>query len=108
MSRSVRRNVRRPDREALDFVRHIQADAEARTLARIRDYLARGRPLAGMPDESLEVNWVEATRASRTPEGARSKAELLDLRCEFDLRGLRSPWHLVAADQDAGPESHQP
>lgn len=98
MSRSIRRNAQKPDTAVVDLVRRIAADAEERTLARIRDYLARGRPLAGMPDESLEVNWVEAQRAARTPEGARSKAELLDLRWEFDLRGLKPPADLVAVE----------
>jgi hypothetical protein len=98
MSRSIRRNVGRPSRATLDLMARIASLVEEKTLERIRGYLARGRPLAGMPAESLDVNWAEACRAARTPEGARSDAELLDLRCEFDWRGLKPPWHLIAAE----------
>lgn len=78
MRRLVRRNVRRRARATLELVRHVAADDEERTLARIRDYLTRGRPLAGLPDESLDVNWVEPTwlPVHRKARGARQNSSI--------------------------------
>jgi hypothetical protein len=71
----------------LRIVQSIERRAEEQTLKRIRGYLARGRPLAGLPAESLDVNWIETHKTNDEHRAA----ELLDLRCEFDLRGLDPP-----------------
>ena len=91
MSRSVGRSPPKAEKWIEGFLRGIEAKAEERTLARIRDYLARSRPLAGMPSNSLEVNWAEAHKTSPMPD-----AEFLDLRCEFDLRGIKPRVHSTA------------
>ena len=94
MGTSVQQRVR----AKLEFAAGIAALAEARVLARIRDYLARGRPLAGVPAQSLRAQWIDAYLAVRALADDEREDELRDLGSEFDLRGLMPPIDLVAAN----------
>jgi hypothetical protein len=76
----------------------IEAYVAEQRLERMRDYVTRGRPLARIDAESLSSRWVETYRAARALEDERREGELLDLRSEFDLRGIEPPMHLVAAE----------
>jgi hypothetical protein len=84
--------------KAGETIAHFAARIEAQVLARIRDYLACGRPLAGLPEQSLVAQWIDAYFAVRACEDEERAEELRDLGTEFDLRGLRPPLHLVWAD----------
>jgi hypothetical protein len=91
MSKPVRRRTPTPDDPQQELVRRITAEVEARTLRRVRDYLARGRPLAGLPLGSLRAQWIDASLAL-VLRGDQSRAqEFDDLKTEFDLRGLETP-----------------
>ena len=94
MSKSLQRRVQALA-EAQDVARRIATKAEARTLSRIRDYLGRGRPLAGLPAQSLEAQWIAAYLEVHALDDASRADELRDLGTEFDLRGLAPPWVLV-------------
>jgi hypothetical protein len=71
-------------------VRTIEDRAEQRVLARICDYLARGRLFAGLPTEALNAEWLEVCRAVLADEDV-CWATVGDLRTEFDLRGMTPP-----------------
>src|SRR4051794_23629205 len=76
----------------------IEADIVEKGLDRIRDYVVGGRSLAGLAAEELSERWVEAYRTARALGDERRESEFMDLRCEFDLRGIEPPMHLVAAE----------
>jgi hypothetical protein len=93
MSKSIERRV-----QALveaQAARRIAMSVEAQTLSRIRDYLGRGRPLAGLPAQSLEAQWIAAYLEVHALDDAQRVDELRDLGTELDLRGLAPPWSLV-------------
>src|SRR5260370_1071594 len=70
-------------------------------LERSRRYLEHGRRFAGWTADALDAAWVQTYRAARgVPEDASREDDLQDLRCEFDLRGIEPPMHLVAAVAD--------
>jgi hypothetical protein len=71
---------------------------EEQTVSRIRDYLGRGRPLAGVPAQSLEAQWIAAYLEAHALDDDRCEDELRDLGTEFDLRGLAPPRALVAPE----------
>lgn len=98
MSKAVRASAQKPDAEYLQVVRRISRRAERKVLSRICDYLGRGRPLAGLPAQSLEAHWIAAYLEVHALERARRVEELRDLGTEFDLRGLEPPWGLVAPE----------
>ena len=54
----------RPPAQALDEKRlndvRLAIRVEDDTLARVRDYLGRGRPLAGVPAQTLNAQWISA------------------------------------------------
>jgi hypothetical protein len=72
--------------------------AEEKTVGRIRDYLGRGRPLAGLPAQSLEAQWIAAYLEVHGLDDDSRAEELRDLETEFDLRGLAPPMPLVAPE----------
>jgi hypothetical protein len=74
-----------------ELVRGIMAEAEVQLLRRVRDYLARGRPLATLPLQSLRAQWIDAYLAVFVRENDSRGQEFTDLRTEFDLRGLDTP-----------------
>jgi hypothetical protein len=78
-----------------------------KTLEGIRDYMVRGRCFANLTEEALNAQWVEAYRAACTLEDEKSWGELLDLQCEFDLRGIKPPMDLLAAEADLFTESFE-
>ena len=83
----------------MTFPELIEAYAIEKSVERTRDYMARGRPLSGLSGEMLRWRWVGTYRAVHGPqEDERREGELLDLRSEFDLRGVKPPMHLVAAE----------
>jgi hypothetical protein len=73
------------------LVRGIMAEAEVQLLHRLRDYLARGRPLATLPLLALRAQWIDAYLAIFVRKDDRRAQEFTDLRTEFDLRGLETP-----------------
>jgi hypothetical protein len=75
------------DRAAL---RRVEARTELRVLARICGYLARGRLFAGLPAEALNAHCLEVYRALMADEDV-SEEVVMDLRTEFDLRGMNPP-----------------
>jgi hypothetical protein len=79
-----------PSLEARTLVRTIEDRAEQRVLARIRGYLARGRLLAGLPAEALNAHCHEVYRARLANEDV-CEETVMDLRTEFDLRGMDPP-----------------
>jgi hypothetical protein len=62
--------------------------------------MVRGRCFGGLAEEELNAQWVEVYRAACTLEDERSWDELMDLQCEFDLRTVKPPMHLLAAEAD--------
>jgi hypothetical protein len=95
MSKPVQRRAPTPDEAQQELVRRITAQAEATTLRRVRDYLARGRPLACLPLLSLRAQWIDAALAL-VLRGDKSRGqEFDDLATEFDLRGLETPARMV-------------
>jgi hypothetical protein len=71
-----------------------------RTVERIRAYMLSGRRLARLTDQSLSDRWVDAYCAAAWAFNDDDRwAELMDLQCEFDLRGGSPPRHLVAAER---------
>jgi hypothetical protein len=83
---------------AMNFLELTEAYIADRRMEHIRDYAVRGRPLAGLSAESLTARWVETYRAVNALEDEDREGELIDLRSEFDLRGIEPPMHLVAAE----------
>ena len=95
MSKSIQRRVQEPEaltqfelRLACRGVRDFRPE-------RIRDYLGRGRPLAGLPAQSLEAQWIAAYLEVHALDDAKREDELRDLGTELDLRGVAPPWSLV-------------
>jgi len=97
MSKALERRGQRPE-PLTRFEMRLVAHAEQQILSRIRDYLGRGRPLAGMPAQSLEAQWIAAYLDVHALEYADREEELRDLGTEFDLRGLTPPWALVTPE----------
>jgi hypothetical protein len=91
----------------MNFVQLTQAYLAELCLERTRDYAVRGRPLAGLSVETLSIRWVETYRAVQVLEDEGREGELLDLRSEFDLRGIEPPLHLVAAELNLFTERFQ-
>ena len=83
---------------AMTFLELTEAYVAELSLERIRDYAARGRPLADLSVETLNGRWVEMYRIVHALEDEDREGELLDVRSEFDLRGIEPPLHLVAAE----------
>jgi hypothetical protein len=91
MSKPVRRHAPTPDAAQQELVWRITAEATARTLRRVRDYLARGRPLATLPLLSLRAQWIDAALALLLRKDHGRGQEFDDVQTEFDLRGLETP-----------------
>jgi hypothetical protein len=85
------RHAATPDEAQKEFVRRVAYQAELRTLHRVRDYLARGRPLAGLPLVALRAQWIDACLALCVRNDDSRAQEFDDLGLEFDLRGLETP-----------------
>lgn len=98
MSKPIRASAQKPDDAYLQVVRRISTCVEQQLLSRIRDYLGRGRPLAGMPAQSLEAQWIAACLEVHALDDDTREDELRDLGTEFDLRGLAPPWSLVVPE----------
>lgn len=77
---------------------NVMRRAEEQTVSRIRDYLGRGRPLAGVPEQTLRAQWIAACLEVHGLDDDSREDELRDLGTEFDLRGLAPPMHLVAPE----------
>jgi hypothetical protein len=73
------------------LIRSMVTQAELRTLRRVRAYLARGRPLAGLPLMALRAQWIDACLALCLRDEDSRAQEFEDLGLEFDLRGLETP-----------------
>ena len=84
----------------MDLSDLINAYIAESQMERLRGYLERGRKLADLPTEALNAAWVDTYRAARGRERASRENELQNLRCEFDLRGIEPPMHLVAAEAE--------
>ena len=91
MSKPIRRCAATPDEAQKELVRRVAFHAELRTLRRVRDYLARGRPLAGLPLMALRAQWIDACLALCVRDDDSRSQEFDDLGLEFDLRGLETP-----------------
>ncbi len=75
---------------------------ENERLEQTRDYLHRGRPLAGLAPAELEARWVAAFRDFAADIGDDSDlVRLFDLEAEYRLRGVELPEELVEAEQAA-------
>jgi hypothetical protein len=74
----------------------VEAYVAEQRIDRLRDYVARGRPLAGLSEQTLSTQWVELYRAVKALEQEHRHSELTDLRSEYDLRGVEPPMHLVS------------
>jgi hypothetical protein len=79
-------------------LRSLVAYVKEQTVSRIRDYLGRGRPLAGIPLESLRALWIHAWLDVDVMEDEDREDDLRDLGTEFDLRGLAPPKDRVAPE----------
>jgi hypothetical protein len=98
MTKPVRRRAPEPQAAPPPVLRSLVAYAKAQTVSRIRDYLGRGRPLAGLPLESLHALWIHAWLDVNVMEDEDREDDLRDLGTEFDLRGLEPPMERVAAE----------
>jgi hypothetical protein len=87
-----------PDDTQEEFVQRVELQAELRILSRVRDYLARGRPLAGLPLMALRAQWIAACLALYLRDDDSRAQELDDLDLEFALRGLETPTHQVLSE----------
>ena len=64
-------------------------------IGRLQDYVVRGRSLARVSDGALAERWTEAWLAANVRGDDHRDGELLDLRSEFDLRGIEPPMHAL-------------
>jgi hypothetical protein len=76
----------------------VQAQLVDKAIERLRQYMVRGRPLAGLSEQALHTKWVEAYRAATVSDDERSERKLADLRSEYALRRAKPPMHLVAGE----------
>jgi hypothetical protein len=83
---------------SMNFVDLINASLAEQIVERLREYVVRGRPFANLSEQALGGQWVELYRAVMALEDDRREGELMDLRSEFDLRGIEPPMHLVEAE----------
>jgi hypothetical protein len=91
MSKPIQRRAPKPDATPDHVLRSVATYAREQTLSRVRDYLGRGRPLAGLPIESLRALWIHAWLDVDVLEDESREDDLRDLGTEFDLRGLEPP-----------------
>ena len=98
MSKPIQRRPPEPDAAAQHVLRSVATYAREQTVSRIRDYLGRGRPLAGLPIESLRALWIHAWLDVDVMEDESREDDLRDLGTEFDLRGLEPPKDRVAPE----------
>ena len=98
MSKPTQRRPPEPDAAAQHVLRSVAAYAREQTVSRIRDYLGRGRPLAGLPVQTLEAQWIAAYLEVHALDDDDRADELRDLGTEFDLRGLVPPLALVVPE----------
>ena len=98
MSKPIQRRAPEPDATPDHVLRSVATYAREQTVSRIRDYLGRGRPLAGVPAQTLEAQWIAAYLEVHALDDDSRADELRDLGTEFDLRGLAPPSALVAPE----------
>ena len=63
MSNPIRQRAATADEAQKELVRRVAFQAELRTLRRVRDYLARGRPLGSLPLMAPRSQWIDACLA---------------------------------------------
>jgi len=63
MSKPIRQRAATADEAQKELVRRVAFQAELRTLRRVRDYLARGRPLGSLPPMAPRSQWIDACLA---------------------------------------------
>jgi hypothetical protein len=101
MSKPVRRRAPAPEAATTappPVLRSLVSYVKEQTVRRIRDYLGRGRPLAGVPLESLRALWIHAWLDVGVMEDENRADALRDLDTEFDLRGLEPPKERVVPE----------
>ena len=84
----------------MTFAELIEAYIAQLHMEHLRTYLERGRRFAGLTTDALNAAWVDAYHAAFGRRDETREQEFVDLGCEFDLRGLEPPTHLVAAESE--------
>ena len=70
-----------------------------KAIERTRQYVVKGRRFLEFHGEDVLIAcFVQAYRELVARDDDRCWDEIMDLQCEFDLRQLKAPIHLVAAD----------
>jgi hypothetical protein len=69
-----------------------------KSIERTRRYVADGRRFEFCTADALEAHFVKTYREVVLLDDDRSWDEVMDLQSEFDLRHIKTPMHLVAAD----------
>ena len=78
----------------------VNAHVLERRMERMRRYVVGGRHFAALPEDVLTARWVEAYRAlAAAPRDAWRGDALAALECEFELRRIELPMHLVEAER---------
>ena len=72
--------------------------SQEKAIERTRRYVAKGRRFEFCTADGLEVHFVQTYRELVARDDDRCWDEIMDLQCEFDLRRVKAPIHLVAAD----------
>jgi hypothetical protein len=98
MSKPIQRRAPTPDEAQKELVQRVELQAELRTLHRVRGYLGRGRPLAGLPLVALRAQWIDACLSLYLRDDDSRTQEFDDLQLEFELRGLETPACQVLPD----------
>ncbi|MBN9088763.1 MAG: hypothetical protein J0J01_17805 [Reyranella sp.] len=69
-----------------------------KAMERTQRYLADGRQFASCNDHDLEQIFITEYRGLVLLDDDRRWDAVVDLQCEFELRGLETPLHRVAAE----------
>jgi hypothetical protein len=82
----------------MDSRQLAEAYIAEKSIERTHRYLAEGRRFEFYTADVLEAHFVKVYREMVLLDDDRSWDAVVDLQCEFELRRLKAPMHLVAAD----------
>ena len=88
----------RTSMSSMDVEQLAEAYLAEKSIERTRRYEADGRRFEFNTADALEAHFVKTYHELVLLDDDRSWDEVMDLQSEFELRRLKTPMHLVAAD----------